>query len=250
MVTRSRSVSPTEAWNSVRSSVVAGWDELHERVADQPDGPAAALWLVRHGETTTNAEGLITGTRDAPLTDRGRRQARAAGAALAGRGFDLAFASQLRRSRETLELMVAAGRLTVAASAADARLAERSLGRLELTALSVDPRRPRGLRATPGGGESYLSLTRRCVSFLLDVRNLAAQLDRPLALLVSSHQGPMRILTGIIEEVGDPLDVLGRRFDNSRPECLELGRLSFPAFVGHPSGLTSSPMASSSGPGR
>ncbi|MGH2918142.1 MAG: histidine phosphatase family protein, partial [Solirubrobacteraceae bacterium] len=51
-------------------------------MADQPAGPEIALWLVRHGETTTNTAGLITGTRDAPLTERGRRQARAAGAAL------------------------------------------------------------------------------------------------------------------------------------------------------------------------
>jgi broad specificity phosphatase PhoE len=40
------------------------------------------LVLLRHGESTANAAGLLVGRRDAPLTEQGRRQARALGALL------------------------------------------------------------------------------------------------------------------------------------------------------------------------
>ncbi|MDQ3677849.1 MAG: histidine phosphatase family protein [Actinomycetota bacterium] len=232
MVTRSRGATTAGAWHRVSSPYVPDWDVLREQIADQPDAPELALWFVRHGETATNTAGLITGTRDAPLNERGRRQARAAGAALAVRAFDLAFASQLRRSRETLELMIAAGRFEVADTVADARLAERSLGELELTKIRARQTAPPPLSAGPRRGESYLALTQRCLSFLLDLRMLAAELDRPATVLVSSHQGPMRIFAGILERVSDPVGVLVRRFENSLPECMALGHVGFPAFVG------------------
>ncbi|MGH2919106.1 MAG: phosphoglycerate mutase family protein, partial [Solirubrobacteraceae bacterium] len=153
-------------------------------------------------------------------------------AALTVRSFDLAFASQLRRSRETLDLMIAAGRLDVTGTVADSRLAERSLGELELTNVRPGGSAPRPLRAAPRNGESYLSLTRRCLSFLLDLRMWAAELDEPATVLVSSHQGPMRIFAGIVAETSDPVAVLVRRFENSLPECTPLGHVAFPAFVG------------------
>jgi 2,3-bisphosphoglycerate-dependent phosphoglycerate mutase len=46
----------------------------------------STLILVRHGESTSNAENRFTGWFDADLTPRGEHEARAAGALLAGRG--------------------------------------------------------------------------------------------------------------------------------------------------------------------
>ncbi len=46
-------------------------------------GRAAVLVLVRHGQATANAAGLLLGRSDAPLTAEGRRQAEALGAYLA-----------------------------------------------------------------------------------------------------------------------------------------------------------------------
>src|SRR4051794_16608326 len=89
-----------EAWRSVATAGVEDAATLRRRVAEQPPAPRVELWLVRHGETTTNAAGLFTGTTDAPLTVRGRLQAQEAGRAIAGEAFDIGFASTLSRSVE------------------------------------------------------------------------------------------------------------------------------------------------------
>ena len=57
------------------------------------------LILARHGETPANAERLMVGRSDPPLTDRGRRQAGALAASLPA-GATL-FSSPLRRARQT-----------------------------------------------------------------------------------------------------------------------------------------------------
>jgi broad specificity phosphatase PhoE len=60
--------------------------------------------LARHGETEWSRDGRHTGRSDIPLTDRGREQARALRAELAGREFERAITSPLERARETSEL--------------------------------------------------------------------------------------------------------------------------------------------------
>lgn len=63
------------------------------------------LVLVRHGETAWSRSGRHTGRTDMPLTEAGEEQARATGAALAGRTFGVALTSPLGRARRTAELI-------------------------------------------------------------------------------------------------------------------------------------------------
>jgi broad specificity phosphatase PhoE len=60
--------------------------------------------LVRHGETEWSKAGKHTGRTDIPLTDRGREEAEAVGAALRGRRFERALTSPLSRAADTCRL--------------------------------------------------------------------------------------------------------------------------------------------------
>ncbi|MCA1667761.1 MAG: histidine phosphatase family protein [Thermomicrobia bacterium] len=57
--------------------------------------------LVRHGESTYNAEGRIQGQQDAPLSERGRQQAEQIGVRLRTYQFDACYASDLSRAADT-----------------------------------------------------------------------------------------------------------------------------------------------------
>lgn len=59
------------------------------------------LYLVRHGESTYNAEGRIQGQQDAPLSDVGRAQAERIADRLAGYTFAACYASDLARAADT-----------------------------------------------------------------------------------------------------------------------------------------------------
>jgi probable phosphoglycerate mutase len=65
------------------------------------------IFAVRHGETTWNRERRIQGWAPAPLTKRGREQARKLGATLAAAyEFDRVLSSDLHRTRETTDLLL------------------------------------------------------------------------------------------------------------------------------------------------
>ena len=79
------------------------WDEVAEALAKPLPGRSADICVIRHGQTTLNALGLISGDADTELTRTGRLQAVEAGRRLAASGerFDVACSSHLQRSRET-----------------------------------------------------------------------------------------------------------------------------------------------------
>src|SRR5688572_3050292 len=65
---------------------------------------AAIAYVVRHGQSTWNARGVLQGQRtDVPLTELGRTQAIAAAESLAGCGATAVFTSDLLRARSTAE---------------------------------------------------------------------------------------------------------------------------------------------------
>jgi broad specificity phosphatase PhoE len=71
----------------------------------RPMPSADRLILVRHGESTWNAEELLQGQLDPPLSERGREQSTALAAILNGVPGDRVISSDLGRARETAELL-------------------------------------------------------------------------------------------------------------------------------------------------
>ena len=64
------------------------------------------ITVVRHGETLQNVLGVLQGHYEGELNDLGRQQAMAAGNALHGQTFDACYASDLKRTLESAEIIL------------------------------------------------------------------------------------------------------------------------------------------------
>jgi 2,3-bisphosphoglycerate-dependent phosphoglycerate mutase len=121
------------------------------------------LHLVRHGQTTWNAESRLAGWTDVALTEFGREQARSLQPRLSGRSFDRVWSSDLQRAVHT-------ARLAFGEPEQDERLREIHFGELEGEAWpELDPawREPlaRFSGFDPPGGESIEVLGARLTAF-------------------------------------------------------------------------------------
>lgn len=69
--------------------------------------PKTMLYIVRHGQNEDNANGILNGHRDMPLTELGREQARKLAASIRTQGlqFDAVYASPLSRALETARIL-------------------------------------------------------------------------------------------------------------------------------------------------
>lgn len=130
------------------------------------------LFALRHGQTAWNAEHRIQGHADIPLDEIGQRQAARLAQALAGEELAAIYSSDLLRARATADALAAASGLAVQA---DAALRERAFGRFEgATFTEIEQRWPeeaarwrrREIDFGPGGGESLLGFSARCVPAL------------------------------------------------------------------------------------
>lgn len=61
------------------------------------------LYLIRHGTTDANANGIFQGVLDLPLNDLGLQQARALGERFKGIDVDVLYCTPLQRTRQTAE---------------------------------------------------------------------------------------------------------------------------------------------------
>jgi probable phosphoglycerate mutase len=143
------------------------------------------LWLVRHGESTFNAEGRYAGWSDPPLTPAGEAMAQALLPRLAGIPFAGVWRSDLTRTQETARL---AGFPDIPA---DVRLREIHFGDLEgKTFVEMGEEWRLRLRSfadfVAPGGESTAEVRRRAEDFLA---GLAAGRH-----LIFSHGGWIRCL--------------------------------------------------------
>ena len=142
--------------------------------------------FLRHGETDANRAGIVMGSRDDPLNETGRAQARAAAARLGAAGveIDQILSSPQARALETAHIVAGTyGRGCVI----DPRLRERHWG--------IHEGRPRENRSrNPVGGESSAALAARA-------RMLATQFGAPGAktVLLVGHSGLFTALIAVLD---------------------------------------------------
>lgn len=145
---------------------------------------ADVLTLVRHGQSEANARGVMCGRSDPPLTETGRRQARALAAGLPRP--TLLLSSPLARARETAALFGTD-------VACDHRWTEMDYGDLDgqpMSALDGD-----GWRAwrsdpehVPAGGESLVAVRARVAAACSELAAEAATGE----VVVVSHVSPIK----------------------------------------------------------
>lgn len=218
-------------WSRSRLPRVHSWEQILGELRYPIEAIDLSLDFIRHGETTLNMLDRVTGTQDVGLTARGIAQARAAALRLRSH-YDIAWSSSLRRSRETLEIVLRGAKLRAEVVFVDPRLNERALGELEgKPSVRIDAYARGDFRFAPSGGESYLMVTRRVLSFLIDVAQLARNVRRPVCALICTHVGPMRIFAGVLENQSDPARVLNASFSNVEVIGFHIDKLVLPEFI-------------------
>jgi len=169
----------------------------------------SALFLVRHGQSTWNAESRWQGQADPPLSELGEQQASAAAERLAtGDPIDAVWASDLERARRTAELV--AGHLGLAVQL-DERLRERHAGEWTgLTRAEIEARYPGALaaRQSPPGFEQDEPLLARVLPAL---RSIAAGAGAGRVLVVT-HGGVVRTVERDLGAAAEAVPNLGGRW--------------------------------------
>jgi broad specificity phosphatase PhoE len=146
------------------------------------------LILLRHGQSVSNARGCFAESDEAPITERGRDQARAAAAHIAQHFEPLRLiASPMQRARQTAEILASQLQLPVEI---EPELREREVGGMRgqpyeamRCAAEFDARRPWLWR--PPAGESLLDVQARAVRVLRVLLRKHAGDD----VVIVSHQG-------------------------------------------------------------
>lgn len=161
------------------------------------------LYLVRHGETQSNARGVLQGALDSPLTRRGRQQALDVAAALRARNVlpALMLASPQGRAQTTLEIIrEALPALKGVPARIEPCLAEMNYGTCQgvpLASLPFDPWMPKD-GAARFGGETGREVQLRVLGGLLGVMDKASG-----NVLAVSHGTVMSHLLEALEPGGE-----------------------------------------------
>ncbi|MEY3072348.1 MAG: hypothetical protein RLZZ353_544 [Actinomycetota bacterium] len=185
------------------------------------------LALVRHGQSLWNLQNRFTGWVDVPLTERGRGEARAAGEALRGVGFDVAYTSALRRAQDTLDIVLEAAGLDVPVIR-DAALNERDYGDLAGLDKAETAERygaeqvhvwRRSFDVAPPGGESLQDTAARTLPFF--ERAILGDLRHGRDVLVVAHGNSNRSIVMRLDALG-PDEVVALELATGVPLVYEL----------------------------
>lgn len=168
---------------------------------------ATRLCLVRHGETSWNAERRLQGHLDIDLNEHGRRQARGTARALARHGFHAVYSSDLLRARTTADIVV---RESGADVSSEPGLRERHYGQFQgLTYDEAQARFPEAYArflardtrfAFAAGGESLQDFANRITATL----NRIVDRHPGEQVLIVTHGGVLDIVHRLV--TGEPLE--------------------------------------------
>jgi len=184
------------------------------------------LLLIRHGQSTWNAEGRIQGWADPPLGETGLDQARKLAQWLVVEGYPIVaiYSSPLLRAKQTAEQVGQAFSLPVQT---DDRLKENNVGQLTgLTGPEVEQRFPEWLAARrvsqewmpPPEGEDRDHFVSRAVAVMTDI--VTNHSERTIAVV--SHGGTLGVYLAYLLEMPTHRS-LPFQFDNASLSIVRIG---------------------------
>ena len=156
-------------------------------------------YFLRHGQSQANADGVLAGQLNSPLTSLGRDQAHLEGQRLQSSGahFDIIISSPLTRAHDTAIIVAKALSYPLNDIVVDSRLVERNVGPLEgrPSTLLAD-----AIRSGMVGIETNSDMAARCQAVLNSLRGQYGN----KSVLIVAHAG-----------VGEAMRTLGRPIDTA-----------------------------------
>ncbi|MCD6345348.1 MAG: histidine phosphatase family protein [Anaerolineae bacterium] len=181
------------------------------------------LWLVRHGQSTWNAEGRIQGWADPPLSAHGQRQAEQVAGRLAAVELAAIYTSTLQRAAQTAQ---AIGEATGLVPIPDERFKEHGMGKAtghdwewmieKWPQLQEIASRGENIRPHIPGAEPRAVFNRRMRAAFAELREKHPTGD----VAVVSHGGTFRAYLAFLMGVRDGVDP-GLHFSNASLTLVE-----------------------------
>ncbi|MFA5020422.1 MAG: histidine phosphatase family protein [Candidatus Pacearchaeota archaeon] len=164
------------------------------------------IYLFRHGQTYYNRDKIFTGWKDSKLTPLGIKQAKIISGKLKNKKIDVAFQTQLSRSKDTLKEVLKFHpecREIITAN----EMIERGYGKLEGISHEVFINKTgkekfdlihRGYNISPPGGESFKMVERRVGRFIKHLKKFMSK--EQVNVAISAHGNSIRLFRKIWEK--------------------------------------------------
>lgn len=191
-------------------------------------------FVMRHGQTTHNLEGRVSGlvNNEDHLTPLGQAQAHESGVSALSKGIDMIIASPFIRTHETAEIVAKEIGMDPSSIIFDDRLHEMSVpmyeGRTWREYHDDFPKTAENFQKAPEGNESYMDVKRRVMSFLYDLEHTY----KDKKILIVTHGGPAWLLFAGARGL-DPeqsLEMIRQKIDFHFFENAEIAELPFTPF--------------------
>lgn len=169
------------------------------------------LYVLRHGETDYNKEGIFQGQNNIDLNEEGIKQAQITAKSLENIYFDKVYVSPLKRAIQTAKI-VTNNKLEI-----DDRIKERSFGKLEGKKTIPDYEE----RVEEFGIEKIEDLEKRLKSFLKDIISKNQDCEN---ILVITHGGVAQIINKLLDPKYNDNNFKDFRLKNASYICYEIER--------------------------
>lgn len=168
------------------------------------------LAIVRHGQSVYNLENRFTGLADVDLTNHGREEARLAGEKLKPMHFPCVFVSDLKRAKETWDIINGVLQEKDVQVIYDKALEERDYGDLQgLDKADIAEKYGadklhtwrRSFKVAPPGGESLEQCQQRVMKYYEE--HILPMLQQNTNVLIVAHGNSLRALMMKLENIGE-----------------------------------------------